>query len=283
MSLVTIYPDFYENFACKAGLCQHSCCCGWEIDIDAETLKRYQALTGGLGDEIRQNIEKGDDSWQFRLRDNMCCPFLREDGLCQLIIRADENILCDICRNHPRFFVLAAGYELAGMGLSCERTCELLLAKSDMLLFHEGGRRDFWNLQQLLSRMGLELSTEDLVYMPGMTTEDATFVLDCMEKTEPIDGQWAKELQALQELVRSSLPSNYVEEKMLTRIYQYILYRSLGYMDKYGLATVISYAQLNTDFIVISSMIGQLSESIRRWSEQIEYNTQNSVLLMNMI
>ena len=46
---MTIYPDFYDAFRCTADRCRHTCCRGWEIDIDAETAARYRALPGVLG------------------------------------------------------------------------------------------------------------------------------------------------------------------------------------------------------------------------------------------
>ena len=30
-------PDYYRDFKCSAGNCKHSCCIGWEIDIDEDT------------------------------------------------------------------------------------------------------------------------------------------------------------------------------------------------------------------------------------------------------
>ena len=125
MLSTTIYPDFYEDFCCKADKCRHTCCAGWEIDIDAATAAKYQQLAGPLGEKIRQNIVENDGVWQFRLGGDERCPFLCTDGLCELIRRADESILCDICTNHPRFFVMVGDYELAGVGLSCEKSCEL--------------------------------------------------------------------------------------------------------------------------------------------------------------
>ena len=38
-------PKYYEDFSCIADKCRHSCCIGWEIDIDPETLAKYSALT----------------------------------------------------------------------------------------------------------------------------------------------------------------------------------------------------------------------------------------------
>ena len=36
--MVTITPNYYMNFKCIADKCRHTCCAGWEIEIDDETL-----------------------------------------------------------------------------------------------------------------------------------------------------------------------------------------------------------------------------------------------------
>lgn len=60
-----ILPDFYDRFQCKAGACQHTCCRGWEIDIDDVTADVYQHLDGPLGEAIRQHIAEGPEGWHF--------------------------------------------------------------------------------------------------------------------------------------------------------------------------------------------------------------------------
>ena len=280
LSLTTIYPEFYKDFCCKADRCQHTCCAGWEIDIDAATAARYRELSGPLGEAIRQDIVEVDGIWQFRLRADDRCPFLREDGLCELIREADESILCDICTNHPRFFVTLGDYELAGVGLSCEKSCELLLAEETWLHFRtESGER--LSFQEMLQRLALPVSDEDLGYQTGLTADDAAFVLDCMQKTEPIDEAWTAQLAKLR---AGRLAGDAEVPQCFDRIYQYILYRALEHVTQYDWGTVLSYAQLNTDFIYLQyRLTGQLDESIRRWSEQIEYSTENVRILLESL
>ena len=45
-------PDYYTKFACIADKCQHSCCIGWEIDIDEETLSYYNSVSGDFGNRL---------------------------------------------------------------------------------------------------------------------------------------------------------------------------------------------------------------------------------------
>lgn len=46
---MTLYPDFYRRFRCKAGDCRHSCCVSdWDIDIDDVTADIYRTTDGPL-------------------------------------------------------------------------------------------------------------------------------------------------------------------------------------------------------------------------------------------
>ena len=54
--MLSVRPDFYDDFHCLASSCRHSCCVGWEIDVDEDTLQYYQRIPGELGDELRRQI-----------------------------------------------------------------------------------------------------------------------------------------------------------------------------------------------------------------------------------
>ena len=46
-------PDYFDGFSCLAGACPHSCCIGWEVVLDEDTVRRYQQLPGALGERLR--------------------------------------------------------------------------------------------------------------------------------------------------------------------------------------------------------------------------------------
>ena len=46
-------PDYFDGFSCLAGACSHSCCIGWEVVLDEDTVRRYQQLPGALGSGMR--------------------------------------------------------------------------------------------------------------------------------------------------------------------------------------------------------------------------------------
>ena len=124
-------PDYYERFACLAGKCRHSCCKGWEVDIDPASYRKYLSFPGETGKLLRQNIQNGEESACFRLTEDECCPFLRKDGLCELICREGEDILCDICRYHPRYRSFFSDHVETGLGMCCEEAARIILTHPD--------------------------------------------------------------------------------------------------------------------------------------------------------
>ena len=127
-------PDYYPGFKCIASACRHSCCEGWEIDIDRESALRYEKLEGPLGDKLRAGMEpapeneRSDENYaHFRLLDGDRCPFLRADGLCELIAEKGEDILCQICSDHPRFRNFWEDRTELGLGLACEEAARIIL------------------------------------------------------------------------------------------------------------------------------------------------------------
>lgn len=116
-----IAPDYYPSFSCIASACRHTCCVGWEIDVDGESLERFRR------DEavFREIDETGTP--HIRLREGERCPFLNGDGLCDMILKHGEEYLCDICRDHPRFRNYFADRTELGLGLVCEEAARIVL------------------------------------------------------------------------------------------------------------------------------------------------------------
>ena len=134
-----IKPDFYDKFKCIANKCSDSCCIGWEIDVDENAFEKYNKINTSFGDKIRSQIIKSEDvSNCFALGENERCPFLNKENLCDIIINCGEELLCDICREHPRFYEWFVGVNECGLGLCCEEVCRLLLEnKEPFSLFEE--------------------------------------------------------------------------------------------------------------------------------------------------
>lgn len=113
---------------------------GWEIEVDPESFRRYQKVSGAFGEELRRSIVPGEDGgWYYALTPEQRCPFLREDGLCRQILELGEESLCEICANHPRFYERFGDVEEQGVGLACEEAARLLFEDTAPLtLLKEG-------------------------------------------------------------------------------------------------------------------------------------------------
>lgn len=125
----TFVPSYYEKFSCIAEKCSHTCCVGWEIDIDEASLEKYKEIP-----DIREKISFSDTP-HFELSKDEVCPFLASSGLCDMISRYGEGMLCQICRDHPRFRNFIAGREEIGLGLVCEEAARIILSEKEPLRF----------------------------------------------------------------------------------------------------------------------------------------------------
>jgi lysine-N-methylase len=121
-----VVPKFYKDFKCIGGACTDNCCIGWEIDNDEKTLAKYKSEEGTLGKRLKSNISE-DTTPRFILNGERC-PFLNSDNLCEIIIERGEKHLCDICREHPRFYNKTALGNEVGIGISCEEACRIVLS-----------------------------------------------------------------------------------------------------------------------------------------------------------
>ena len=122
-------PAYYQKFKCIAAACTHSCCVGWEIDVDGDTLQKYATLSGALGHRLQTSLEAGEDGVHFALCPDGRCPHLDDSGLCEIIKQLGEGYLCEICREHPRFYNWVGERLECGVGASCEAAAALILAE----------------------------------------------------------------------------------------------------------------------------------------------------------
>ena len=102
-----------------------------------------------------------------------------------------------------------------------------------------------------------------------------------LEGTEAIDDFWPLELSRIRKDFASrpvTLPSGPIYD----RIFSYILYRVLEEIPAHGIDAVLSYARDAVSFLALQdALYGRDPEALRRWSEQIEYSTENIPYLLS--
>ena len=127
----TFAPNYYEKFRCIAGECRHSCCIGWDVYIDEETLEKYKTLGGETGKRVRAHLCRKEDGVCFEMCESGRCPMLNERGLCDIILANGEGYISEICTEHPRFYNFFSDRTEVGLGLSCEEAARIMLSQKE--------------------------------------------------------------------------------------------------------------------------------------------------------
>lgn len=252
-----IKPKFYDQFECKASACRHTCCAGWDIPVEPETVEIYKnTLTDA---EKSKLIHDGDEV--YLCREGGKCGFLREDGLCELIIRHTESALCEICREHPRFNTCTEGLGICelGVGISCERAAELWLESDPEFIEEEDDYTpDESELEMLAEQKRLVRRALDGEF-PTLDFDRLKGVYESLELLEPM------------EFTRQALPDT------AGRLMAYYIYRwYFEYPEKaweFAAANVLMTAALGGDFI----------DAARRLSCEVEYDPDNTERIMKAI
>jgi lysine-N-methylase len=281
ISLISIFPVFFPQFRCKADQCKKTCCQTWEIDVDEETEKKYSRMPGPLGEAVRAALSRENGFCHFRLNQEGYCPLLTR-GLCRIVLEAGDEYLCQICAMHPRFYKYIGDYELSGVGLCCEKSCELLAAeKGNDLLFSWSESDRQLTMHDILTLLGVSVPSSFFHFIPRPDEGWYQQILAHYEATEPIDETWTRRLERLKEnwpltVKRAASYAKTCDTALFSRLYQYILYRQLDEALTYSLESVMAYAREAAEFIYMDTAAGEDPlRAMADWSEQTEYDTDN--------
>lgn len=280
-----IKPDFYDAFHCIASRCRHSCCVGWEIDIDGDTADLYSELPGELGEELRRNIELSPEP-HFVMTQSGRCPFLRADGLCRLILTLGEDALCDICAEHPRFYNFSGGREESGLGLCCEEVVRLLYSSVEPLGFivEDDGEADEDSPEEamiyalrgkVLNRLAdrtmplhERMSAACKLCGADMPSLDIGRWAELYSGLERLHASWGDALNKLHDIGSFTVPNSPRYERLTA----YFVYRHFSAPES------ISFAVLSTAMVAALDFVtphGEHEENLRMYSEEIEYSDEN--------
>lgn len=119
---------YFDSFCCLASACPDSCCHEWEVLVDPESAKRYEALSGPLGDDLCRVMTAEDGDVFLRLEHGRC-PMWRPDGLCRIQAQLGHEALCKTCREFPRLRHDYGDFVELGLELSCPEAARLILTQ----------------------------------------------------------------------------------------------------------------------------------------------------------
>ena len=127
-------PHYYDKFVCSAGECPDTCCAGWQIVIDEQSLEKYGKEKGPFGNRLKNSIDWEEGIfYQYDRR----CAFLNEENLCDLYREMGKDALCDTCRMYPRHTEEYEGLRELSLSLSCPVAAEMILGCTEKVRFTE--------------------------------------------------------------------------------------------------------------------------------------------------
>ena len=284
------YPLYYKDFHCLADKCKNSCCVGWEICVDEQTLKKYSSLAEPQRSEICKNIHNGS----IELTDDGRCPFLDKNGLCKIISTLGEDYISEICREHPRFYNRILDRNECGVGASCPEACRLILTQNDYRLFTKcsvkaeksGEQTDFDTLKYRDIAYSV-LSDSNASYADRIKEIKNRFQIPDISderKNALID-----ELEYLNESHKGGLlvgkRASSQNEIYCERFLAYLIFRHVSVAKNYKnlcarLGFCLMLCEILENFCAMETNFDEIKDFARIISEEIEYSEDNCDLLI---
>ncbi len=253
-------PDYYDEFRCTADKCRNTCCAQWEIDVDSVSLERFSEHP-----DIMEHISDGC----IVLKEDGNCPFLNEQGLCKMILKYGEDMLCDVCTDHPRFISEVDDDEYIGVGISCEAACDLILNRKEQFCLIPPKQ------MPLIDRVFESEVLTDL--LNGLSPDECSSKehAELLLTFEILEPMWKEMLQMLlQKTVSAEERDSYIDSEPMKfkNLIGYFLYRHDN--DFYLAATS---ARIIAELTIANNM--SLEDVARMYSAEIEYSDINCDLL----
>lgn len=288
--MTVYYPSYYKDFHCIAEKCRHSCCVGWEISVDSETLKNYERLERG---DILCHIKEGE----ITLLENGRCPFLDGGGLCRIISSLGEGCVSEICREHPRFYNKVCGRVECGIGASCEEACRIILSSDGYretysAVTEEKNPAEQTDLDTLTHREYIYSVLSDRA---ASYIEKIALIKEKYHLTEPVHTceEWSDIFESLEYLEEShrglfsvgGASSSAEAERLSERFLAYLVFRHVSVAENYQnlrarLGFCLLLCSVLDNFLREVRSFEESVELVRIISEEIEYSEENTAALI---
>ena len=127
-------PHYYDRFSCTAEQCPDTCCAGWQIVIDENSLEKYSNVSGDFGIRLLNSIDWREGIFeQYEKR----CSFLNAENLCDIYKELGADALCDTCRLYPRHIEEFENLREFSLSLSCPVAAKVILECQEPVRFLE--------------------------------------------------------------------------------------------------------------------------------------------------
>ena len=292
-----VKPTFYKNFKCIAGDCPDSCCQGWEVDADRDSLEYYNTLPDSL--EIKQRIDRvlSYDEFGntiFTLAEKKRCPFLNSENLCDMHIAIGGEHTPYTCRTFPRFIYDFGATREIGVSFSCPVASDMMynldefdfeqelndelptlndidaqtyytLFKARNTAYSIAKNRDLTVSDRLveLLQFAQKIQSELGDYDEG---GDSIGFFDVFKNPELINPEWEQRVDNHDEKAVSNSRAN-------ENIIMYFLYKY--FMQAVYDLDVVSKVKMAVVGVLVNTYFGEDSWGVHLWSKETEHSQYN--------
>lgn len=292
-----VKQTFYKNFKCIAGDCPDSCCQGWEVDADSDSLEYYKTLDNSL--EIKKRIDfvlsKDEfDNTIFTLAPKKRCPFLNDENLCDMHIAIGGEHTPYTCRTFPRFIYDFGATREIGISFSCPVASDMMYntesfdfetdinsdlptlndidAEKYFLLYK--GRAEAYKIakdknksirERLNDLLDLGVLLQEKLFPYDEGGDDIAF-FDVFKNPELINPEWKEKVENFSLKQVSDTQSN--ENILMYFLYKYLM--QAVYDDD-----ALSKIKMAVLGVLINTYFGEDSWTVHLWSKETEHSQYN--------
>ena len=292
-----VKPTFYKTFKCIAGDCPDSCCQGWEVDADSDSLEYYKTLDNSL--EIKKRIDsvlsKDEfDNTIFTLAPKKRCPFLNDENLCDMHIAIGGEHTPYTCRTFPRFIYDFGGTREIGISFSCPVASDMMYntesfdfeteVNSDLPTLNDidaekyfllyKGRAEAYKIakdknksirERLNDLLDLGVLLQEKLFPYDEGGDDIDF-FDVFKNPELINPEWKEKVENFSLKQVSDTQSN--ENILMYFLYKYLM--QAVYDDD-----ALSKIKMAVLGVLINTYFGEDSWTVHLWSKETEHSQYN--------
>ena len=292
-----VKPTFYKNFKCIAGDCPDSCCQGWEVDADSDSLEYYETLDNSL--EIKKRIDsvlsKDEfDNTIFTLAPKKRCPFLNDENLCDMHIAIGGEHTPYTCRTFPRFIYDFGATREIGISFSCPVASDMMYntesfdfeteVNSDLPTLNDidaekyfllyKGRAEAYKIakdknksirERLNDLLDLGVLLQEKLFPYDEGGDDIAF-FDVFKNPELINPEWKEKVENFSLKQVSDTQSN--ENILMYFLYKYLI--QAVYDDD-----ALSKIKMAVLGVLINTYFGEDSWTVHLWSKETEHSQYN--------
>lgn len=292
--------NYYPQFKCVAEKCKHTCCAGWEMNIDRESLEKYKKVESEFSSALKTGIDFRKS--KFKADKFKRCAFLNEKGLCEIIINLGENSLCQVCKDHPRFRSFFDDRTEMGLGFCCEEASRIILSrqeKIELVLVNDDGANEELDFNQknilefrkkvldVLQNRSVDINDriENLLKecKADFIESDFNKIIKTFLSFERLDKAWAKRLKSINKRFDKSTNQNlslYCEQFLVNGIYRHlsdaedtieVRARTLAVLFSWWVVKSVIEIETNINKDLLDFTI----DVVRAFSAEVEYSQKN--------